>query len=125
MQDQKAWWSSREFRFIRIPKALIDNILYKALSADALLLYGLVLDRSCLSEKNSCYQNKRGVPFVIFTNEEIQAKLRCRHQKASKVLRELETAGLVAVDRKRKVSDANKIYVLPFTEAPPGRQDEG
>lgn len=125
MAMRKPWWQDKKFKFIRIPKVLIENSRYMMLSSDALLLYGLVLDRCGLSAKNKEFMNHAGVPFVIFTNAEIQRKLRCRHQKASKVLKELETAGLVIVNREHQGSRANKIFVMPFIENPAMEQDSG
>ena len=103
--------SNRDSGFIKVPKAVIEGGRYRFLSADAILLYGLILDRMGLSRRNSFFHNSKGSPFVIYTNEEIQEKLRCRHQKASKALRELELAQLIRIERNKSPCRANKIYV--------------
>lgn len=45
MSKKSYWWEAETFAYYRVPKALFTNPRYKALSADAALLYGLLLDR--------------------------------------------------------------------------------
>ena len=48
---------SNQFSFYRIPRQLIADDQFKKLSADARLLYDLLMDRMGLSTKNSWYDN--------------------------------------------------------------------
>jgi len=118
MQKKKSrmngWWTNMVFRFIRVPKALLEGCVYEQLSADAVLLYGLLLDRACLSEQTPAFHDPDGGIYVVYTIQEICQKMRCGHDKASKLLRELEKHQLVRVDRNKKNKRANQIYVLPF-----------
>ena len=41
--------------FIKIPQALLTDSRFKAISADAKLLYALMLDRVSLSQRNGRY----------------------------------------------------------------------
>ncbi len=50
---------SIEYAFYRVPKALITDPLYRPVSTDAKLLYGLLLDRMDLSVKNH-WMDERG-----------------------------------------------------------------
>lgn len=43
---------SEHFTFYRIPKLLFTDEIYQTVSTDAKMLYGLLLDRLSLSEKN-------------------------------------------------------------------------
>ena len=43
---------TEKFRFYRIPKLLFTDERYRPVSTDAKMLYGLLLDRLSLSEKN-------------------------------------------------------------------------
>ena len=43
---------SEQYAFYRVPKLLFSNKRFWNLSADAKLLYGLLLDRMALSQKN-------------------------------------------------------------------------
>lgn len=82
--------------FITIPKVLFMSPQYQSLSAEAKLLYGLLDDRSSLSKKNGdAWKNKYGDYFVYFKQEEIMTKLGCGHDKATKLVRELEKAELI------------------------------
>ena len=115
------WWRGISFKFVRVPKPLIENSRYKDLSPEAALLYGLLFDRAQLSAKHEPFHEKDGSIYVVYSNQEICSKLRCGHEKASGVLKELEKHRLVTVDRSHRKGRANRIYVLPFktTEVDP------
>ena len=74
-------------------KSPLTNVLpgehFKRLSTDAKLLYGLLLDRMGPSVKNSWY-GKQGRVYLYYTLEEIQEDLNCGHDKATKLLVELD-----------------------------------
>ena len=97
--------------YIAIPKVLFMSPQYQSLSAEAKLLYGLLDDRSSLSKKNGdAWKNKRGEYFVYFTQEEVMKKLGCGHDKATKIMRELERAGLI--ERKNQGQGRPKMLVV-------------
>ena len=50
---------TEKFRFYRIPKLLFTDERYRPVSTDAKMLYGLLLDRLSLSEKNG-WKDERG-----------------------------------------------------------------
>lgn len=74
---------SEQFTFYRVPKALFTNSKYKAVSAEAKLLYGMLLDRMGLSAKNGWCDNV-GLVFIYFTIDEAMEYLGCGHEKAGK-----------------------------------------
>ena len=81
--------------FILVDKVLLFGA-FAYLSAEAKLLYALLVDRLSLSKKNGeAWVNKYKETFVYFTNEEIQKLFTCSHSKASSIVSELETAGLI------------------------------
>lgn len=80
---------SNQFSFYRIPRQLITGNDFKRLSTDAKLLYGLLLDRMGLSAKNGWY-NDAGRVFIYYTLDEIREDLNCGHDKAVKLLAELD-----------------------------------
>ena len=80
-------------KFIKLPKALFDDA-YIDLSCGAKLLYSLLLDRRMLSEQNSM-TDSNGRAIVYFTNNEVCQKLKCSHDKATKLFRELERFKLI------------------------------
>ena len=104
---------SEQFSFYRIPKVLFTEERFKAISAEAKVLYGLLLDRMSLSAKNG-WQDKENRVYIIFTIEDIMAAMGCADQKAGKLLYELESkCGLI--ERKRQgLGKPNLIYVKNF-----------
>lgn len=97
--------------YIVIPKALFVNPDYQSLSVEAKMLYGFLDDRSSLSRKNGdAWKNKDGEYFVYFTQEEVMKKLGCGHDKATKIMRELERAKLV--ERKNQGQGRPKMLIV-------------
>lgn len=99
--------------FFRIPKAILTDEKYVGLSEGAMLLYGILLDRRSLSERNE-WRDKKGDVFVYCTLETIQMTLRCAHQKATKLLMELEEVGLIR-RKKQGLGRPAKIYVVDIS----------
>jgi len=106
---------SGQFSYFRIPRQLVTSDQFRRLSTDAKLLYGL-LDRMGLSAKNDWY-DKMGRVFIFYTLDEIQADLNCGHDKATKLLVELDTGkGIGLIERVRQgQGKPAKIYVKRFT----------
>ena len=91
---------AEQYSFYRIPKLLITSDLFWNISADAKLLYGILLDRMNLSAKNG-WLDEKGRVYIIYTLEETMAALNCGNQKATKLFNELEKkCGLI--ERKRQ-----------------------
>ena len=112
---------TEQFAFYQVPKILITDDRFSGMSIDSKLLYSLMLDRSTLSAKNGWIDDK-GRVYIYYTLDQIMADMHCANQKATKLLKELETrAGLI----ERQVQGQGKptkIYVKDFTS---GLNDEG
>lgn len=81
--------------YITIPKVVFSSA-YKTVSAEAKLLYGILLDRTSLSErKPENWKTKGGEIFVYYPLAQISEILGCGHDKATRLLRELSDAGLI------------------------------
>lgn len=106
---------SEAFSFFRIPRLLISDPSFKNLSTDAKLLYGLLLDRMALSAKNGWYDDN-GRVYIFYTVEEIRDDLNCGHEKAGRLLRELDSDyGIGLIERvKRGQGKPTIIYVKQF-----------
>lgn len=105
--------SSNNFPFIKLPRALIDDPNFSGLSAEAKLLFSLILDRMGVSQINADrFTDKNGNLFVYYTIQEICIKLGCSHGKAVRLVNELEYHGLIFKQRKG-CGKPNKIIVLP------------
>ena len=100
------------FSFYRLPKALFVDPRFRGISAEAKILYGLLLDRMGLSVKNG-WMDDTGKVYIIFTTEEIMEALCCADNKATKLMKELESCGLI--ERKRRgLGKPSLIYVKNF-----------
>ena len=62
---------SEHFTFYRIPKLLFTDEIYQTVSTDAKMLYGLLLDRLSLSEKND-WKDEHGRVYQYFTIHQAQ-----------------------------------------------------
>ena len=109
---------TEQFSFYRIPKMLFKENLFKDVSAEAKVLYGLMLDRTGLSAKNRWLDEENRV-YIIYTVAEIMDDLNCGNQKAAKLLSELDTVnGIGLIERKRQgLGKPNIIYVKNFYSA--------
>jgi len=117
-------YESEQFSFYRIPKLLFTDEYFKRLSCDAKVLYGLMLDRMCLSLRNHWVDSERRV-YIIFTIEQVTEYLNCGRDKAMKILAELDTKkGIGLIDRvKQGFGKPDAIYVKNFIAKP--KQQEG
>lgn|GEM_PF-946100 len=106
---------SEQYSFYRIPKILITDPHFKALSTDAKLLYGLMLDRMSLSYKNGWMDEENRV-YIYYTLDEAQEQLCCKTDKAVKLFAELdEGKGIGLIERIRQGQGRPaKIYVKRF-----------
>ena len=114
MSIQFAYYSSREseqFTFYRIPKALFTDPAFFSLSTDAKLLYGLMLDRIGLSI-HSGWVDELDHVYIYYSLTEIMDQMGCGHNKAIRLLKELDQdIGLIR--RKRQgLGKPDRIYVM-------------
>lgn len=106
---------SEQFSYYRIPRLLVTGAQFKFLSTDAKLLYGLMLDRMGLSLKNQWY-DAVGRVFIYYPLEEIMEALNCGHNKAVRLLAELDkNSGIGLIERvKQGQGKPTIIYVKRF-----------
>ena len=99
-----------DFPFIRFPAALVKLPCFKALSADAKLLYALIVDRFNLSIANK-WRDENGTPYVYFSIDSVMESIGCAKAKAVKLMDTLEDWGLIR-RAKQGLGKPNRIYVL-------------
>lgn len=106
---------AEQYSFYRVPKVLFTDPQYKIVSAEAKILYGLMLDRMSLSIKNGWADNGNRV-FIFFTLEDALDLLGCGKDKAVKLFKELDTVdGIGLIERKKQgQGKPTKIYVKNF-----------
>lgn len=105
---------AEQFTFYRIPKALFTEEQFYGLSVEAKVLYGLMLDRVGLSLKSGWVDDQQRV-YIYFTVSDIEEQLQCGHNKAIRLLKELD-AGIGLIQRKRQgLGKPDRIYVMNFS----------
>lgn len=106
---------SEQFSFFRIPKVLYTDPIFKSLTSDAKVLYGILLDRMELSMKNEWIDENNRV-YIYFTIETIMEIMGWGNKKSVKVLAELDTdKGIGLIEKKRQgQGKPTKIYVKNF-----------
>ena len=103
---------SDEFTFYRIPKIIITSPIFKNISCDAKLLYGLLLDRMSLSAKNGWFDEDNRV-YIIFSIKEVMEYMNCSKGTAIRFMSELEESNLIE-RKKRGRGLADYIYVKKY-----------
>ena len=104
---------AEESSFVRVPKILLKHETFQKISAEAKLLYCLLLDRTGISLRNG-WKDKQDRVYIIFTVAEIQERMNCGNKKAIQLLDELETK-IGLIERKRQgLGKPNLIYVKSF-----------
>lgn len=104
---------SESYSFYRIPKMLFTEEIFEALSTDAKVLYGLLLDRISLSRENG-WMDDAGRVYVYYTIKSVKRSMRCANTKACGLLRELDEFGLIE-RKKQGLGKPTIIYVKDFT----------
>ena len=104
---------SESYSFYRIPKMLFTEEIFEALSTDAKVLYGLLLDRISLSRENG-WMDDAGRVYVYYTIKSVKKSMRCANTKACGLLRELDEFGLIE-RKKQGLGKPTIIYAKDFT----------
>ena len=106
---------AERFNFLKVPEILVDGEEFKGLSAEAIILYSMLLKRTGMSFKNN-WVDKEGRVFIYFTVEEIMRRRNISKPTAIKTLDELDSKkGIGLIERVRLgLGKPNVIYVKDF-----------
>lgn len=111
---------SKKFQdsFYRMPKALFIDPRYQNITAEAKVLYTLMLDRQALSKKNN-WIDQDGDVYIFFTIQEAMRLLNVGHEKAIKLFVMLEHGKGVGLIRRKKLGQGKPamIYVQEIKES--------
>lgn len=113
----------RMMSFIRIPKSLLEEPLFQVISVEAVLLYSLLLDRLEISLTNDWF-DEHGHAYVIYTLKEIQKVMRCGHDKAIRMLRELDTEHGIGLIERIRVGQGQPSIIYVKVYVPKTRTQE-
>ena len=110
---------SSQYAFYRIQKQLFMESQFNTLSVGAKLLYGMMIDRMELSQKNG-WIDGHGRAYIYVTVDEVKDKFHCANDKAVKLMEELDSdkgIGLIKSVR-QGLGKPNIIYVKNFVSSP-------
>ena len=104
-----------QFRYIQLPTILLEHEYFSGLSLESIVLYSMMLNRTSLSFRNGWIDENSRV-YIYFTLEEVMKKLRCKTDKAVKVMAELDAdKGIGLIERKRQgLGKPAVVYVKNF-----------
>ena len=106
---------AEQFAFYRIPKQLFTDKRFHDLSAEAKILYGLLLDRMSLSLRNKWIDEENRV-YIYFKVSEAMEYMNICKEKAVRLFAELECEkgyGLI-LRRRQGLGKPSIIYVMNF-----------
>ena len=110
--------SARGYRYLVVPKELIENPAYSGLDFGAIILYAKMLERAGLSARNEDkFSDKNGRLFIIYTVEQMERDLQRSHPTIIKLTKQLADIGLIQKVRQGQ-GKPSKIYIMDFTSAP-------
>ncbi|MDD3229547.1 MAG: replication initiator protein A [Oscillospiraceae bacterium] len=114
--------SAEHFRFLRIPKALLEDPTFRKLPhfLDDLIVYSEMLDLASLSKKRGLVDEKNRV-YIVCQNDEVQQWLDVGVNMPTKIISELEKFGLI---QRRRRSQDSMYYVMDFANKVSTGNDE-
>ena len=113
--------TARGYRYLAVPKILIENRSYSPLDYGAVILYAKMVERAGLSARNEDkFTDENGRLFIIYTVEQMEKDIQCSHPTAVKFTKQLADIGLIEKVRQGQ-GKPSKIYIMDFASA---SQDE-
>lgn len=103
-----------QYSFLVLPKTLIKDERFKKLSASAIILYCLFLERNTLSQRNGWFDEENRA-YIIYTRDQIMEDMNCSVPTAAKLVDELTKFGLITKVR-RGLGKPDIIYVKNFNK---------
>ena len=104
---------ANQFSFIRIPKVFMTEELFSGMSLQSKILYGLLLDRMGMAQKNN-WIDEENKAYVVYQISEIMEDMNISKQKAINSLSELVDIGLVE-KKQRGLGMPSILYVKKFS----------
>ncbi len=104
--------------FIPVPIELVKADEFRSVSAAAKLLYGFLLSRTYISNKNKIFDEKERL-YVYMTLDEVMDTFKVSKSEAKNMFRELTNVGgsnIGLIERIIRPGKPSIIYVLKFSE---------
>ena len=110
--------TARVYRYLEVPKELLENEDYADLDDGAKLLYSKMLETAGLSAQHlDKFTDKNGRMFIYYTVEKMQHDLNHSKPTIVKLTKQLVDKGLIEKVRQGQ-GKPSKIYIMDFTSVP-------
>ena len=119
--------AARGFRYLEVPKLLLENSSYAPLDEGAKILYCFMLERAGLSAQNAGkFMDGNGRFFIIYTVEQMQKQMHRSRPTVIKWTKQLVEIGLIEKVRQGQ-GKPSKIYMNDFAsvKCPQGPDSRG
>ena len=100
-----------DYTFAKMPKFIFEDVKYKDLKSEDILLYTLIVDRISLSNVNDGYTDEDGNLFAIMPVDAAAGYIRMSEKSARNSFKRLQEAGLIHVKR-MGLQKPNRIYLV-------------
>lgn len=112
------------FRYYQMPAVMLEDGHYQKLSANAKLLYSVLLNLVSLSQANDWIERGTNRVYIICPQKEIAYRLGCSLRSTVKIVKELEEFGLL--ERKKQGQGRPELlFVKNFASGDIGREIKG
>ena len=109
--------SARGYRYLAVPKELLENSAFSGLDYGAVILYAKMLERASLSARHEdSFTDENGRLFIIYTVEQMEKDIQRSHPTVIKFTKQLAEIGLIEKVRQGQ-GRPTKIYIKDFTSA--------
>lgn len=115
--------TARGYRYLSVPKELLENPAFSGLDYGAVILYAKMLERAGLSSQHEDkFTDENGHLFIIYTVEQMEKDLQRSHPTVIKFTKQLAEIGLIDKVRQGQGKPA-RIYIKDFTSGDTDAQE--
>lgn len=115
--------TARGYRYLSVPKELLENPAFSGLDYGAVILYAKMLERAGLSAQHEDkFADENGRLFIIYTVEQMENDIQRSHPTVIKLTKQLADIGLIEKVRQGQGKPA-RIYIKGFTSGDNGAQE--
>ena len=106
--------TARGYRYLSVPKELIENRNYSSLDLGAVILYAKMIERASLSAQHiEKFTDENGRLFIIYTVEQMKKDIQRSQPTIVKWTKQLEDIGLIEKVRQGQ-GKPSKIFIMDF-----------
>lgn len=115
--------TARGYRYLSVPKELLENPAFSGLDYGAVILYAKMLERVSLSTQHEDkFTDENGRLFIIYTVEQMEKDVQRSHPTIIKFTKQLADIGLIEKVRQGQ-GKPTRIYIKDFTSGNNGAQE--